>query len=309
MAATYLGPIGWELDRDEDEGHRVYTISHKVEANTSDGPQVVGNCAGLSNIGSTWSFGNDVDPWAFCTPYLKVAPLYKEEKGRFWKVTQKFTTKPRNRCQDTNIENPLLEPQKVSGSFRKEKIKGRIDRFGNPIRTTSFEDVEVEVDNSLPTVRIKQNVPILELPNLAQYIDWVNYNWMWGVAPRCVKLTNISWERQLYGTCFFYYTRDLEFEIDWNTWDFSDIPNKGKKAKHGSYDADGVWSNESIDGTDPSVSNPNHYSTHLDRHGNPTETFLDTSTGNPATSETFLPTKQYYYQANLISIFNLPFSF
>lgn len=307
MVATNLGPIGWELERDDNEGHRTYTIKHKVEGAVDDGPNTIINCLGLPSVGSTWSFGNDVDPWAFCTPYVKAVPLY-QDKGTFWLVTHKFSTKPRDRCQDTNIENPLLEPQKVSGGFRKEKTKAKKDRFGTPIETTSFEEVDKEVDKSFPTVRVKQNVPLLELPNLAQYIDYVNSNWMWGVAPRKVKLTNVSWERNLYGSCFYYYTRDLEFELDWDTWDLKDIPNKGKKAKHGTYSTSGNWENEVIDGANPSSDNPDHYSLHLDRYGNPAETYLDSS-GNPSSSRYLLPTKEYYQEANLLSIFNLPFTF
>lgn len=308
MAAIYLGPIGWEADRDEEDGHRIYTIKHKVETTSAnDGPQVVGNCPGIAAVGSTWTYGNDIDLWAFCTPYLKITPLYSD-KGKMWTVAQKFSTKPRNRCQDTNIENPLLEPPQVSGSFRKKPIKALVDRNGNAIQTTSFEPVEVEVEKSLPTVRIVQNVPILELPNLAQYIDWVNSSPMWGVPARCVKLSNISWERNLYGTCFYYYTRDLEFEIDWDTWDIKDIPNKGKKAKNGYYTSSGTWENEDIDGSAPSTSNPDHYSVYLDRHGNPSETYLDAN-GNPSDAETFLPKVEYYDQANLLAIFNLPISF
>ncbi len=236
MASVLKGLIDWGLSRDM-EGHRTYTARWLCETtNVADGPSIVANTPGLPATGSTWNItgpdGTDSDPFAFNTPILKVTPDVKREKNRFWTVENTFTTKPQNRCQDTSIEDPLLEPEKVSGSFAKftrEKFK---DKDGKPFLSSSFEQIRgsvVEFDDNRPTVRIEKNLLILPFTNpdpasderagIVDQVDTLNDSLMWGLDPRKIKLSNVSWQRKIQGICGFYFTVSYEFELDFNTFD------------------------------------------------------------------------------------------
>ncbi len=170
-ASIYNGGLRvWDGGRD-DQGFREFNITNLVKTtDVMDGPYTVMGAAGLPLIGSTWNFGNDVDVWAFCQPYMKVSrhkQIPEGEKGLLWEVSQKFSTKPISRCQDTVVEDPLLEPQKVSGNFGKYTIEAVYDRFGNLIKSSSHEQIQgrqVEFDNNKPSVVVQQNVASLGLP-------------------------------------------------------------------------------------------------------------------------------------------------
>lgn len=42
-----------------------------------------------------------------------------------------------------------------------------------------------------------------------------------------IKLSSITWSRQIFGTCDFYYVRRFEFEIRFDGFDFDEIVDKG----------------------------------------------------------------------------------
>jgi len=121
------------------------------------------------------------------------------------------------RCQDTEIEDPLLEPQAIRGSTIKENTLEGVpleDRNGDVIQSISFEPIEgLSFDASRPQVTIGQNVGTLELGLITSMIDTVNDDVLWGLPARKIKLSDISWSRKVFGTCGFYYTRAFTFEI------------------------------------------------------------------------------------------------
>lgn len=226
-AVLQNGQKTWELSRDE-QGYRKYIIKWGVIADILDGPNVVLNCAGLPAVGSSWNFDNDVDAWAFCTPECKVTPLVSNEKNRHWEVEQTFSNAPVTRCQTETIEDPLDEPDRVSGSFvkyTKEAVKQwnpATDAFDKYILNSSFEQIRgavVERDFNRPTVRIEKNLSTLPLSTFAPMIDFLNDATLWGLPARCVKLSNVSWERKIYGTCYYYYVVSYEFDINYESFD------------------------------------------------------------------------------------------
>lgn len=223
MAGTNKGRIDWGLQRDE-EGHRTYNISFEVKTSAStDGPLTVLQTAGLPLPGAAWAYGGDSDPWAFCYPTAKVRPRYTpEEPHTLWIAEFTFSTKPLRRCQDTSIENPLDEPPKLSGSFTKFTKQVQYDRNGDLIESSSHEPLtgpETEFDDNRPSVRISMNEPNLPLAQIADFVDKVNDSTLWGLGARKIKLSNVSWTRQLYGTCNFYFTIDYEFDVNFLTFD------------------------------------------------------------------------------------------
>jgi len=222
MGMSVQGALKWSCSRDT-KGDRTYRVSWLVRSNdVYDGPAHAITASGLPQVGSTWQAGNDYDVWAFCTPETSASPLQSKERGYYWVVENTFTTKPQNRCQNASIENPLQEPAEISGSFVKYSKEVDKDKDDNPIETSSHEIIRgpvVEFDQNRATVSIKGNILTLPLEMFTDMIDKVNDATLWGLAKRKVKLSNVSWARVLYGTCFFYYTVTYEFDIDFETFD------------------------------------------------------------------------------------------
>lgn len=242
---TGFRTVGAEID---EEGYRTYHLTTLIETDDPlDGPLTVMTTAGLPVPGTQWSFGNDYDPWSFCYPSMRVS-IHDEREGDptyYWAVEQTFSNKPLKRCQDSKIEDPLLEPMKISGSWVKKQREATFNRFGTRILSSSFEPIKgnvVEFDECIDTVTIEQNVPLLGLPTFTAIKNNVNDRVLWGMAPRTIKFSNVSWERQIFGQCGYYYTRKLEFEIDANTWD-RDVPDEGDKMIDGYWlkDSSGDW--------------------------------------------------------------------
>jgi len=222
MSAFVKGRLDWGLTRDK-EGHRTYKVKWLVQTTSvHDGPAYALVASGLPTIGSSWSQGNDFDAWARCLPNQTCRYLTRNERGFFWEVEQTFSTKPLTRCQDESIENPLQEPDRISGGFSKYTEEVTKDKDGNEIKNSAeeaFRGPQVEFDNNRPTVAIEKNVLVLPLGTIAQMVDTVNSTTLWGLSARKVKLSNVSWSRELYGTCTFFYKVTYEFDINEDTFD------------------------------------------------------------------------------------------
>lgn len=336
------GPKVVEAERD-DEGHRTYTVTHQVFQTKADtwGPASAMNASGLPAVGSYWLFtrpssGTDTDVWAFCTPYMKVKAKSEIKEGHpvhWWEIEQKFTTRPMSRCNTETIQNPLLEPDRVGGSWIKYQIEAKRDRFGELLKTPSHEMLKgppVEFDANRHSVRIEQNTANLELSLISSMANHVNDEPLWGLPARCIKLSEFSWERKLYGVCNFYFTRSFGFDCDSNTFD-RDEPAEGTKVQAGDWrDEDGgtstasdAWQLRYINGDIPDPSNPTHFTRYKDRNGENARTLL-TATGLPAnvsvipgtgnssfgtgSGDVYMIHIEYYPEANFL-LLGIPTSF
>lgn len=216
MTTSVIGLIEWGLTLDKD-GHRDYKA--KVLCKTTDpddGPQQMFNTSGLAAVGAAWGFGNDTDSWALKWPNEKWTPVLNHETNQYWIVEQLFTTRPLSRCQTASIEDPLDEPAKLSGSFTKFRKEATRDKDGNPILNSAKQQIKgaiLQRDFNHPTVVVEMNVSSLPLSTFSGIVDTVNDATLWGLAAGRVKLSNVSWERKLYGTCTYYYTVRYEFDI------------------------------------------------------------------------------------------------
>lgn len=225
MASVYgNGPVTWAADRDDD-GFRTYRITYRVRAAVTESPAAVMAASGLPTIGSPFNLAGytGADTWCWCRPECNVK-IDQEKSGdpvEFYLVEVVFSNKyeggKSKRCQNTPIEDPLLEPMKVSGNFSKAQREAKYDKDGTRLVTSANEPLTgpgVTFDYTLSTVRIEQNVASLGLSTFSTMINTVNASPLWGVPARCVKLVNAPWERKVYGNCSYFYTRTFEFEID-----------------------------------------------------------------------------------------------
>lgn len=312
------GILDWDLDQDED-GHRTYTVTHLVGATDySDGPAVALVASGLPNIGAYWDYGNDLDGWAFCLPTRTVKRFRnvpEQQKFFYWEVTSTFSTKrDSKRCQDGTIEDPLLEPDRISGSFVKYTQEVMKDKNGSPILTSSHEVIrgpQVEFDFNRPTVTIEQNSATLGLDTFSQMVDTVNDSTLWGLGARKIKLSNVSWSREVYGICDYYYIRRFEFDIDYNGFD-KEALDEGRMVLNGHWSTDqtgtgtglaSTWVLDNIDGAAPNKNNPQHFIRYKDRNGENSRTALD-GNGQPLDGNdapVFIQI-QYYQESNFLSL-------
>jgi hypothetical protein len=225
-AIVFGGPTVWAGSVDE-EGFRTYTVRFRVKADFGDGPATVLNAAGLPVPGAPWSVLSDSDPWVwFRQNGTATLDQHKEgEAHQWWVVDLTASNKPpeadKEGCAEDEVTDPLLEPQKVGGSFADTTLEATEDRRGNKLLTTSHEPMRgkaVEFDSDHATVKIEQNVAVLELSLFSSMKNCVNDRPMWGVPARCVKLSKASWEKKWHGQCHVYFTRSFEFEVA-ATWD------------------------------------------------------------------------------------------
>jgi hypothetical protein len=220
------------------EGAREYKLISRIQALTTDGPAQVMYASGLPMVGSYWAFGGDVDPWAYCTPALTITPEITGEPNKYWTVEQTFATptggKGPTRCQDANIEDPLLEPPKISGAFNRYDERVEFDRNGARIKSSSHEQITgLTMDGTRPTVVFEWNSPILDLAGMAALINTLNDRSMWGLTSRKIKLNGITWSRQMYGLCNYYYTKRFEFEVRYDGFDDDKILDTGFRCLKG----------------------------------------------------------------------------
>ncbi len=158
--ATFLhGLRSYGLTRDS-ENYKDYTVKYIVGSTDPqfDTPEAVLNTPGLPLTGSTYSIGNDTNSKAYCRPETTVS-IHQEKEGDshpWWLVEKTFSTRPLKNCTEENFDDPLLEPQKVSGSFVKYTEEAVTDKDGNLLVSSSFEQFrgsKVEFDANRPTVK------------------------------------------------------------------------------------------------------------------------------------------------------------
>jgi len=241
MTAVVHNVVDWRRERDKD-GHRIYKVKYLVEAEfVNEGPQTVSQATGLPVTGDSWAEGIDSDAFALCWPTEKITPVVTAETNKWWIVEKTFTTQGLDRCQDTDVEDPLSEPDKLSGSFVKFSKEATVDKDGDPILNSAKEVVRgptVERDFNNHSVKIEKNISTLILTTFTEMIDTLNDATLWGLAARKVKLSNVSWQRKLFGVCTFYYTVTYEFDIDFTTWDRTIIDEGTKELGPGGNNAD-----------------------------------------------------------------------
>lgn len=268
----------------DEERYREYKATYKVTTDDrDDGPFVVLGSPLLPPANSIWFFGNDLDIWVWCKHSRIISKREDDDsRDKYWFVECIFSNRPTEQsqgsCDINNIENPIDRPARWSGSFFKYTETGVYDRFGVPILTSSHEQIfgpANEWDKGRPVIRVEFNVPLLDLALLCAMIDTVNSDVIWGMAARTVKLSQINWQENWYG-CSCYYTLQLEFEVNFDTWD-RDVLDEGTKVLSGQW-INGWYQLVKIgedNPVEPDPNNPAHFIRAEDPLGNPTKLLLD----------------------------------
>lgn len=282
--AEVIGRREWGLLQNRD-GHRTYGLKLLVKGEYEDGPWEIANATYMPLTGGPWVYGNDFDYWAYCSPEMRCSMLVKNRPNKYWEVDRIFTTIPFKRCGDFGITDPLSEPMQIGGSFIKYVEEATEDRNGNKIKNSShemFRGPNVEFDANRPTVVIRQNVPDLQLDLFSEMVDTVNDDELWGLSSRKVKLSNVPWERKVYNSCDYYYTRTLEFDINFKGFDRK-IIDEGTKVLRGRWVPDVLVSPVTFEWTPDATAdedNPKHFIRYKDQNQENCRVLLD-GAGNP----------------------------
>lgn len=294
MTARLLGPLSFNR-RDDEKGHRTYTVTNLVEVDPGDGPQIAGDCPDLPRPGEIWNYGNDFDVWATCKPD-KAITIHQEQQGdhpTVFRVEQRFSTKGSDRCQDNPVGDPCLEPPGISGSFVQYERQPIRDRHGNILLTSSKELLQVIETRANATVRIEQNVYDLQLPLLTYMLNIapLNAHYLWGMKPRHVKLASASWSHKLSGSCNSYYNRVLDFEVSFEGHD-QEYVDKGTRVLDGKWTWNSTteqydWTLKKIGGKKPRAAVPSSYIKPFDVQGRPLEEVTLDGKGGPLLTDNF----------------------
>jgi hypothetical protein len=302
MTAVLRGLKNVSMSRDE-EGHRTYECTWIFNTDSPlDGPETVLQAVNtVLPTGSVYSIDNDYDPWAFCTPRLAIAPHPGYSDGdvvQSWQITNEYTTKPMQRCNTTQIENPLLEPYTLSGDFVHVSREMKTDRFDRALRHSNLEPIlgpEVEEKVSYPSISISFNSAVLPASTFNLLINKVNDAPLWGFPARCVRFTDCRFERVLYGICFYYYKIQYTFECNLDTFD-KKIPSYGlARLKNGAIPF--LPESYEIPKDDNGENMPPVFLDYIGRKATPDDVSI---LGAPIAGNTYIQTVQIAKQANLL---------
>ena len=244
-------------------------------ASTHEGPALALQTPGLPVPGAFWSVALDNDAFAWCRWNADVKRVLEDgQPDDLFDVTNTFSTKPIAAqscgCRSQQVEDPLLEPPKISGESKNYQEEATYDRFGSAVLSSSHEQIrgkENEWDRNRSSVTIEQNVATYGAVALAESLmDYVNDAPMWGHAPRCVKLSQRKFEKSYYGTCYTYYKLTMTFDIRDETFDRNFL-DEGTKVLHGHWNPVGNYVTDQINGADPDKTNPQHFDRFKDRNG------------------------------------------
>jgi hypothetical protein len=222
MSAKLLGEEEWDLSVDDD-GFKTYTVNWLAETSSPfEGPNVVFNTPGLFQTGAIWQFedndGNvkEEDEDCLCLPSIKVSPIVRGEPNWWWSIIQTFSNKPVTALsQESEIKGPASIPPKIRGTYVKHTVEALKDRNNKPIRNSAFQRISgkaVEFDKSNMTIVVE--LMRAQLDDLDNYIDHLNDREIWGKPVRSVKLSNVTFERLVYGKNTFFYNEILDFDTD-----------------------------------------------------------------------------------------------
>ena len=232
-ANAVTAPKDWSVETD-DEGHGDYTLTWGVETTSAlDGPDVALSASGLPIPGASLSaLGGNA--WAFFNRKGSAKLKKVDASRKYWDVSTVFTTRPARRCTTDAVEDPLLEPPRVKGTFAQTVQELLYDNTGAPLVNASqqrYTGAIVQDTVSTPIVELEMNCSFIDLSWLANYADSYNSNaGQWGMPTRSIKCTTGPWERVLYGTCYFYFIVRFTFELRLPNWDIV-VPNEGTRVK------------------------------------------------------------------------------
>lgn len=242
----------------DNEGHRTHSVTFRAVTDDTTKKSYSAWLAVATQYppGTPYSLLGESDSWAFAQRPSR-ARAEKATNRKSYLVDVDFSTKPAEKCSNHNVENPLDEPVKISGSFVRATKVVTQDRLGEQLANSADEPwiPAAEIDDSRDTLIIEANTAGINLQQRGQARDKVNETPIWGLQPRAAKLSQWQWSIQKYGQCNLYVVNRLEFEINMDLWNDARL-DEGFRIKDG-VDADGNTKYKTLmDGQDQPLREP-----------------------------------------------------
>ena len=160
-----------------------------------------------------FSFGTDSDNGAFVTGY-SVRLESEQESMRLWLVDVTYSSRPRQKCDDGNPDDPLEENPVITGDAIRYTESVTEDRDGVAIRNSYGDYIEgAERDAHRPVLRIQKNQAEISLLTFQEYTDTLNKDEFFEHGARGWKMLAPRWTQQHRGSCDPFYQVVYEFEL------------------------------------------------------------------------------------------------
>jgi len=246
MSVTEVRPFANTHGGVDAEGTHTYTNVYIVltddkddGADTARGAGAV--ALGLPDYNDSWAWGNDSNSNALAkTRSADIASLDETSPYyRKWKVTIGYTTAGQSRDpaggggsgsgSEEGIQDPLLEPWKLSGSYIQTTRRTSVDKNGANVTNSADEPILFDVPSGYDSLIMNGNTATISLTTRAANVTKSNSTAMWGLAVRQVYLNQWSWDIAYRGTTPYFVNR-LEWWIArpisgtptndglWNEW-------------------------------------------------------------------------------------------
>lgn len=215
--ASVTGGVG-------EDGERRYIKTYRVLTNSAnDGPLIVQSAAGVERYGFPYSYGNESDAGAIAVE-IDAALERDDASHRVWLVPVVFKTQSVSGGETSltdrgaRIDHPLKRPVIWTGSFVEYMRQTSRDADGEPMRNSANDLLPVfQRDDSRPQITAQKNLARLDLATWASYRDTINEDRIWGLAPKTLKVKQISWQTERWGR-LKYFVVSYVFEVNFSGW-------------------------------------------------------------------------------------------
>ena len=214
----------------DEKFHRTYTSVYQVIADTTDGPVAVANAIGIPSYGSSFSYGNETDFWAFCKSVSvdhagRIKDPQTSVERQKWLLTVTHTSVPSDTDPGKSRDNPLLDTPVVGGSFQQYIKNAYRDKDGDPIVNTAKDPYipPPTIEDSYDTLTISFNTAFLNLSFRAGFRNTVNSSAIWNLGVRRVKMMQWNYRVLYAGSGMKYIRNDFEFLISYREHPTADV--------------------------------------------------------------------------------------
>ena len=173
--------------------------------------------------------GNSIDPYAYLQKISVLQETSHKGEYRNWTARLEYNSNPIQ-----TIDNPLLRPTIISGSFQIYQKPIEKDINGKPILNKANGKLEgIEIDDARPHVTMVRNEVSYDWSAFAaNLVNFVNSTFWYGCQAGQAKCSGVSGQGPNFENGIMFYPVTYEFQFRLEGWQPS-FQNKGRKDVNG----------------------------------------------------------------------------